>query len=183
MDIAVFGFDQTIDGFEESLREAAAQGFPAYGTPQIFGMDALTAIAAAARAVPGIDVVTSVVPTYPRHPMMLAQQALTTQAAVGGRLILGIGLSHQPVVEGMWGISFDKPVRHMSDYLSILMPLLRDRQVSFAGESLTGRGQITPPPAEAPPVLVAEAEALFITVNPDEFRRQTARRPAPPAEA
>jgi len=155
MDIAVFGFDQTIDGFEESLREAAAQGFPAYGTPQIFGMDALTAIAAAARSVPGIDVVTSVVPTYPRHPMMLAQQALTTQAAIGGRLILGIGLSHQPVVEGMWGISFDKPVRHMSDYLSILMPLLHDRQVSFAGESLTGRGQITPPPAEAPPVLVA----------------------------
>src|SRR6056300_267767 len=155
MDIAVFGFDQTIDGFEESLREAAGQGFPAYGTPQIFGMDALTGIAAAARSVPGIRVVTSVVPTYPRHPMMLAQQALTTQAAIGGRLVLGIGLSHQPVVEGMWGISFDRPVRHMSDYLSILMPLLHDRRVSFAGEALTGRGEITPPPADAPPVLVA----------------------------
>ncbi len=155
MDVAVFGFDQTIDGFEASLRTAAEQGFTSYWTPQIFGMDALTGIAVAARNVPGIRVGTSVIPTYPRHPMMLAQQALTTQSAIDGRLILGIGLSHKPVVEGMWGISFDKPVRHMSDYLSILMPLLRDRRVSFGGESVTGRGEITPPPADAPPVVVA----------------------------
>jgi F420-dependent oxidoreductase-like protein len=87
--------------------------------------------------------------------MMLAQQALTTQAAIDGRLMLGIGLSHKPVVEGMWGMPFDRPVRHMSDYLSILMPLLSDRRVSFGGETLTGRGEITPPPAAAPPVLVA----------------------------
>lgn len=155
MDIGVFGFDQTIEGFEQSLRTAAEQGFPSYWTPQIFGMDALTGIAVAARAVPGITVGTSVIPTYPRHPMMLAQQALTTQAAIGGRLVLGIGLSHKPVVEGMWGMSFDRPVRHMSDYLEILMPLLSDRRVSFGGEMLTGRGEITPPPADAPPVLVA----------------------------
>ena len=155
MDIGVFGFDQTIEGFEQSLRTAAEQGFPSYWTPQIFGMDALTGIAVAARSVPGITVGTSVIPTYPRHPMMLAQQALTTQAAIGGRLTLGIGLSHKPVVEGMWGMPFDRPVRHMSDYLAILMPLLSDRRVSFGGEMLTGRGEITPPPADAPPVLVA----------------------------
>ena len=155
MDIGVFGFDQTIEGFEQSLRTAAEQGFPSYWTPQIFGMDALTGIAVAARSVPGITVGTSVIPTYPRHPMMLAQQALTTQAAIGGRLMLGIGLSHKPVVEGMWGMPFDRPVRHMSDYLAILMPLLSDRRVSFGGEMLTGRGEITPPPADAPPVLVA----------------------------
>ncbi|MGA1035099.1 MAG: LLM class F420-dependent oxidoreductase [Ilumatobacteraceae bacterium] len=155
MDIGVIGFDQTIEGFEESVRTAAEQGFPSYWVPQIFGMDALTGIAVAARAVPGIRLGTSVIPTYPRHPMMLAQQTLTTQAAIGGRLILGIGLSHKPVVEGMWGMPFDRPVKHMSDYLSILMPLLHDRRVSFGGETLTGRGEITPPPADAPPVLVA----------------------------
>ncbi len=155
MDIGVFGFDQTIEGFEHSLRTAAEQGFPSYWTPQIFGMDALTGIAVAARSVPGITVGTSVIPTYPRHPMMLAQQALTTQAAIGGRLVLGIGLSHKPVVEGMWGMPFDRPVRHMSDYLAILMPLLSDRRVSFGGETLTGGGEIPPPPADAPPVLVA----------------------------
>ncbi len=155
MDIAVFGFDHTVEALENSLREAADQGFPSFWMPQIFGMDALTAIAVAAKNVPNIKVGTSVIPTYPRHPMVLAQQALTTQSVIGGRLQLGIGLSHQPVVEGMWGISFDKPVRHMSDYLSILTPLLQDRRVSFSGESLTGRGEITPPPADAPPVLVA----------------------------
>ncbi|MGC6477591.1 MAG: LLM class F420-dependent oxidoreductase [Ilumatobacteraceae bacterium] len=155
MDIAVFGFDPTVDELENSLREAAEQGFPSYWMPQIFGMDALTAIAVAAKNVPNIRVGTSVVPTYPRHPMVLAQQALTTQSVIGGRLELGIGLSHQPVVEGMWGISFDKPVRHMSDYLSILTPLLNDRRVSYKGESIIGRGEITPPPADAPPVLVA----------------------------
>jgi F420-dependent oxidoreductase-like protein len=155
MEIAVFGFDPTVEALETSLREAAEQGFPSFWMPQIFGMDALTAIAVAAKDVPNIKVGTSVIPTYPRHPMGLAQQALTTQSVIGGRLQLGIGLSHQPVVEGMWGISFDKPVRHMSDYLSILTPLLNDRRVSFSGEALTGRGEITPPPADAPPVLVA----------------------------
>lgn len=155
MDIAVFGFDPTVDALENSLREAAEQGFPSFWMPQIFGMDALTAIAVAAKNVPNIRVGTSVIPTYPRHPMVLAQQALTTQSVIGGRLELGIGLSHQPVVEGMWGISFDKPVRHMSDYLSILTPLLNDRRVSYKGESIIGRGEITPPPADAPPVLVA----------------------------
>ena len=155
MDIAVFGFDPTVDALENSLREAAEQGFPSFWMPQIFGMDALTALAVAAKNVPNIRVGTSVIPTYPRHPMVLAQQALTTQSVIGGRLELGIGLSHQPVVEGMWGISFDKPVRHMSDYLSILTPLLNDRRVSYKGESIIGRGEITPPPADAPPVLVA----------------------------
>ena len=122
--------------------------------PQIFGMDALTAIAVAAKNVPNIRVGTSVIPTYPRHPMVLAQQALTTQSVIGGRLELGIGLSHQPVVEGMWGISFDKPVRHVG--LSLHShPAVKRRRVSFKGESIIGRGEITPPPADAPPVLVA----------------------------
>ena len=62
--------------------------------------------------VPRIELGTGVVPVYPRHPMMLAQQALTVQAATDNRLILGIGLSHQVVVEGMWGMSFDKPLVH-----------------------------------------------------------------------
>ena len=155
MQIGVFGFDPTVEGFENSLREAAEQGFPSYWIPQIFGMDALTAIAVAASKVPEIRVGTAVIPTYPRHPMMLAQQALTTQSVIDGRLELGIGLSHKPVVEGMWGIDFDKPVGHLRDYLSVLMPLLHDRRVSFGGDQVTGRGEITPPPADAPPVLVA----------------------------
>ncbi len=79
--------------------------------------------------VPGIGLGTGVVPVYPRHPMMLAQQALTVQAATGNRLLLGIGLSHQVVVEGMWGLSYERPAAYMKEYLASLMPLLarRDR--------------------------------------------------------
>ncbi len=155
MEISIFGFDQNTDGLTASLKTAAEQGFTRYWTPQIFGMDALTAYAVAARDVPGIRVGTAVVPTFPRHPMMLAQQALTVQSIIGNRLDLGIGLAHKPVVEGMWGVQFERPVAHMRDYLSILMPLLTDKKVSHSGDMITGRGEITPPPAEAPAVFVA----------------------------
>jgi len=143
MHIELFGFDTTPERFEASIREASEQGFRRYWTPQIFGHDALTTIAVAGRGVPGIRLGTAVVPTYPRHPMMLAQQALTTQAVIGGRLDLGIGPSHKPVVEGMWGYSFDRPIAHMRDYLTILTKLMTDRRVSHGGDAVVGRGEIT----------------------------------------
>lgn len=113
-------FDEMV-GQVASLRDA---GIQTAWSSQIFGYDALTAIAAIGREVGGIDFGSAVIPTYPRHPVMLAGQALTVQAAIGGRLTLGIGLSHQVVVENVFGLSFEKPARHMREYLSILMPLL-----------------------------------------------------------
>src|SRR5580704_4611154 len=145
-------FDQMIDEVA-SLREA---GIQTAWASQIFAYDALTAIAAVGREVPGIDFGTAVIPTYPRHPVMLAGQALTVQAATAGRLTLGIGLSHQVVIEHVFGQSFERPARHMREYLSILVPLLEGEQVTFAGETLRastfGPLQIS---ATAPPVLVA----------------------------
>lgn len=154
MNLGIFGSSPTIDGLQADVEAAAAAGFTSYWTPQIFDLDALTALAVISRSVPEIRLGTAVVPTYPRHPMALAQQALTVSQISGGRLDLGIGLSHKPVVEGMWGMSFDRPVKHMSDYLKILMPLLTDQAVSYGGELLTGRGQIGVR-AEAPPVYIA----------------------------
>jgi F420-dependent oxidoreductase-like protein len=107
------------------------------------------------REVPGIELGTGVVPTYPRHPMMLAQQALTVQAASGGRLTLGIGLSHQMVIENMFGLSFEKPVRHMREYLSTLMPLLQTGAAAFEGDVFNVHASIEVPGSSAPPVLVA----------------------------
>jgi len=145
--------------FDEMAAQVASlhdAGIQTAWSSQIFGYDALTAIAAIGREVPGIDFGTAVVPTYPRHPVMLAGQALTVQAATDGRLTLGIGLSHQIVIENVFGQSFEKPARHMREYLSILMPLLEGEQVTFAGETLRastfGPLQIAAP---APPVLVA----------------------------
>ena len=87
--------------------------------------------------------------------MTLAQQALTVQAISGGRLTLGIGLSHQIVVESIWGLSFEKPVRHMTEYLEILMPLVHERSVSFDGETLHAHGGLAVEDAPPVPVLVA----------------------------
>jgi 5,10-methylenetetrahydromethanopterin reductase len=149
--------DASLPDTVSQLRRLADAGFAHAWAVQIFGPDALTLLAAAGAQVPGIGLGTGVVPIYPRHPMMLAQQALTVQLATGNRLILGIGLSHQVVVEGMWGLSFDKPARYMKEYLAALMPLLHGEKVSSAGERVTAHAYA---PLEirdvtAPPVLVA----------------------------
>lgn len=118
-----------IDGMAAAARAAHDQGFATYWVAQIFGLDALTALAVVGREVPGIEVGTAVVPTYPRHPIMLAAQALTVQQASGNRLVLGIGLSHQMVIESIFGLSYEKPVRHMREYFAALAPLLHDQHV------------------------------------------------------
>ena len=159
MRIGIFGGavagEGGIDEVVASARQSADDGFASYWMPQVFGLDALTTLAVIGREVPDIELGTAVVPTYPRHPMMLAGQALTTQAASGGRLTLGIGLSHQLVIEGMYGLSFEKPVRHMREYLAILMPLIHDGAVSFTGETLTANGGLDIPGATPFPVLIA----------------------------
>lgn len=147
--------DNSIDGLIAEAKQAEQQGFSSYWMPQIFGPEALTTLAVIGREVPRIELGTSVIPTYPRHPMTLAQHALTTNAIVGGRLCLGIGLSHKVVIEDMMGMSFDKPLRHMREYLSILMPLLESQSVSFAGETLTAHAGLTIPGASRCGVVVA----------------------------
>jgi F420-dependent oxidoreductase-like protein len=157
MKIGIFGSqnDSTVDGVVAEVKRAEADGFASFWQSQIFGLDALNVLSVVSREVPRIELGTSVIPTYPRHPMMLAQQALTTNQASGGRLCLGIGLSHQVVIEGMLNMSFDKPVRHMKEYLSILMPLIHDRKVSFAGETLTTHAELTINKAQSCDVVVA----------------------------
>ncbi len=156
MRIGIFGGDVSgIDAAVEAARVVETQGFAGDFLPQIFGLAALTPLAVIGREVPRIELGTAVVPTYPRHPMMLAAQALTTQAASGGRLVLGIGLSHQIVIEAMFGYSFEKPARHMREYLSILMPLVHGDPSAFTGETLTGNGSVNVPGAAPCPVLVA----------------------------
>jgi F420-dependent oxidoreductase-like protein len=152
---SVGGSGGTLEGLIADARQAEADGFDTFWMAQIFGLDALTALAIVGQEVPRIELGTAVVPTYPRHPMMLAQQALTTQVATGGRLALGIGTSHQIVVESMWGMSFDKPVRHVREYLSVLMPMLDGQPVAFDGETYRVHAQASVPGATRPAVLVA----------------------------
>ncbi|NMO05041.1 LLM class F420-dependent oxidoreductase [Gordonia sp. TBRC 11910] len=140
----------------DELAQIADDGFESAWMSHIFGLDALTALAVAGSRVPGIELGTGVVPTYPRHPGALAQQARTVALAVGpGRLNLGIGLSHQVVIENMFGYDFGRPARHMKEYLNILMPLLDGDQVSYTGETMTANLAMTMGDSGRVPVLVA----------------------------
>ena len=148
--------DQALGKLTDQLRQTADDGFASFWMANIFGLDALTALAVAGSQVPGIELGTAVVPSYPRHPAVLAQQALTTALAVGpDRLSLGIGLSHKIVIEDMYGHSFDKPARHMREYLSVLQPLLDGAPASVKGETLSANIGLSTPRAGRVPVLLA----------------------------
>ncbi len=159
----------TIQQVIDEAQRVADDGLDTYWVPQIFGHDALTVLAIVGREVSGIELGTAVVPTYPRHPMMLAQQALTVQSAISppgqSRLALGIGLSHQIVVEGMWGMSFDKPVRHLREYLSVMMPLLEGKPVGFVGDDYRVHGGLSISGIDRPSVLVAALGAQMLRVT------------------
>lgn len=120
-------------------RQAEAEGFASFAMANIFSHDAMGALTLAAAQTERIELMTAVVPTYPRHPHAMAQQAVTVQAAGGGqRFVLGIGLSHAVVIEGMFGMSFDRPARHMKEYLDVLLPLLAGERVQYQGEQYKG---------------------------------------------
>ncbi|MEL7208742.1 MAG: TIGR03564 family F420-dependent LLM class oxidoreductase [Actinomycetota bacterium] len=144
-----------IDGLIEHARAAEADGFPSYWLNQTTGADALTILSVLGQVTDAIELGTAVVPTWPRHPEMLAGQALTAQAASGDRIALGIGLAHKPSVEGRYHIPFERPVRHMREYLDVLQPLMTDRKVSARGEIWSCDAEVVAPPAGPPPVIVA----------------------------
>jgi 5,10-methylenetetrahydromethanopterin reductase len=155
----------TVDDIVAEARQAEADGLDTYWTAQIFAHDALTALAVVGREVPRIELGTAVVPTYPRHPMMLAQQALTVNAISGGRLCLGIGLSHQIVIETMMGMSFAKPVRHLREYLMVLGAMSRGEAVDFKGEDYRVNAAVNVPGSAPFPIVVAALGPQMLKVT------------------
>ncbi len=147
-------------------QQAAADGFRSYWLAEhpTGGFDALTVLAVVGPQVPQLEFGTAIVPTMPRHPMALAGQTQTTANLLPGRLTLGIGLSHQPMMAQL-GIGFDKPIRHLREYLSILMPLLREGNVQYQGETLSCDATLFQTPDEPVPAVVAALgpQALSVT--------------------
>jgi F420-dependent oxidoreductase-like protein len=110
-----------IDRMLEDARWAEAAGMSSVWIPQIPDeFDALTAATLVGRETSRLEVGTAVVPVQPRHPIALAQQALSTQAACGGRLALGLGVSHHWVIEDMLGLRYERPVATMRAHLDVL---------------------------------------------------------------
>lgn len=145
----------TLDDLIAQVRLAADAGLASAFFAHVSAWDALMTAAFAGREAPGLEVGTAVVPTYPRHPLALASQALTAQAIAGGRLTLGIGPSHQAIIEGAHGIPYGRPARHVREYLSVLRPLLRGETVDHHGETLTAAGAVAAPGVAPPPVILS----------------------------
>lgn len=147
--------DRPLPDVLAAIEDAAERGFARAWLAQRFGWDALTLLAAVGDRAPGIELGTAIVPTYPRHPVVMAGQALAVAAATGGRFSLGIGPSHQVLMEGALGYPWDRPARHTREYLDALLPLLRGEPVDVRGDTVTAAGAVSAPGAPAPPVLLS----------------------------
>jgi 5,10-methylenetetrahydromethanopterin reductase len=138
MKIGINGSSQlahpNLDAIVADVEKSESDGYASYWLAQTALADSLAMLAIAGRTTSTIELGTAVVPTWTRHPEVMAAGALTAQAASGGRLVLGIGLAHQPTVEGRWGLKWERPVKHMSEYLAILDALLETGTASLQGE-------------------------------------------------
>lgn len=163
---AMIGADGTKQSIGDVVRlgkEIEAAGLDHVWIANIFSYDAITTLALIGRETSRVRLGTAVTPTYPRHPGALAQQALTTAAASNNRFTLGIGLSHQVVIENMFGMSYDKPAKHMREYLNVLMPLLRGETASYQGEQYNVQGLTLDVPGvtDLPVVVAALGPAMI----------------------
>jgi len=150
------GAGSPVDATVRKLAELRAEGFRRVWMAQLpYDPDLMTILAVALREVDTIEVGTGVVPIQVQHPTQLAQRALTLNAIAGGRFTLGLGLSHRMVTEQMWGISYDKPLRRMREYLDGLLPLLDGQPADAVGETVTTRGSLQIPGAPTPDVYLA----------------------------
>ena len=119
------------------------------------GFDALTVVS---QTIEHVELGTAVVPTYPRHPLVLAGQARTVAFAINGPLTLGVGLSHQPILAALGlkaGLKDDKPIRHLRDYLAVLVPLLTAGSVDYSGPTVECSAQLFDREHSPVPVVVA----------------------------
>jgi F420-dependent oxidoreductase-like protein len=140
----------------EDIRAAATEGFTSAWVPLIAGgPDPLVVCTVAGSSVPRIELAAAVMRTWPHHPLELARAAITVATAIGGRFVLGVGVSHRHIVESSYGLSFARPARHLRRYLSVLGPLLRGEPVAYDGPALPATAVLDPPPAPIPLLVAA----------------------------
>jgi F420-dependent oxidoreductase-like protein len=136
MRIGLTGGGTTADRIVGQAGRAEADGFTSMWYPSAAGGgDPLSVMTLAGRATASIELGTAVLVTYTCHPVLQASRANATASAIGtpGRFTLGVGPSHQFVIENRLGLSYDTPGLHTDEYVQILTGLLRGEQVSFAG--------------------------------------------------
>jgi F420-dependent oxidoreductase-like protein len=149
-----------LSGLLASVAEAEQAGFGRAWfsqmptQPGVAPWDALTVLALAGHRTSTIELAAGVAIAYHQHPLTLARQALTTNAASGGRFTLGIGVGHPSMIEAL-GYSYERPVHYLREYLEILGPALAGEAVDHHGARLTAVGQVELPGAPPPPIVLA----------------------------
>lgn len=149
-----------LDALLAAMERAEALGLHSVWMPNVSsrGLDAPMVLALAGARTRRVELGTFVVPTFTRHPVVMAQQAFSVQAATGGRFVLGIGLSHRVGMEGQLGFDFSRPIRHMREYLMCLAALFEGKTVDFTGGDFRIRDfALTPPPGGSPPPILVAA--------------------------
>ncbi|HZP25669.1 MAG TPA: LLM class flavin-dependent oxidoreductase [Dehalococcoidia bacterium] len=145
----------------EEIRQAEAAGVPAvWLTTAAAGRDALTLFAAAAVQTSGIKLGTSIIPTWPRHPIVVAQQAQVVEALAPGRLRVGVGPSSRRPMEELIGANWVRPVLHLREYVHVLKALLQTGSIDFAGQHFTAHTRIAAP-LQVPILMAALRERAF----------------------
>ncbi|MEV5715093.1 TIGR03564 family F420-dependent LLM class oxidoreductase [Amycolatopsis mediterranei] len=157
-----------VDELVAQTRQAAEAGMKSVWFSQLpLSQDAITVAAIAGREVPGIEVGTSVVPTYPRHPLLVASAAQTAQAATGGRFTLGIGLGSKGFLGHVYGVEYPPPIRHLREYLTVLRQVFAGETAGFDGETVRAHppGPSTVAGGGGVPIVVAAMgpQALVVT--------------------
>ena len=145
----------TLEDQIKQVVEAEKAGFDSLWAAHIMDVDVMTMLSMAAEQTNRIEMGTAVTPTFLRHPIAMAQQALTLQKVAKGRFTLGIGVNHKPVVENRLGMKFHRPWRHMFEYLNIIHALTREGKVDYQGEIFSANTQFTMPTLSQVPVLLA----------------------------
>lgn len=151
----LFPETRNIDRAVERIVRLEQLGFHSAVMGTGFGFDPIVAFALAGRCTERILLTTAIVPTHSRHPIAMAMAAATAQSASGGRFRLGLGPSHRPLVEHVYGVSYDRPVRHMHEYVTIVRELLQQGATAYEGEMLRARVQIQVDDAADVPVLMS----------------------------
>ncbi|HXY91507.1 MAG TPA: TIGR03564 family F420-dependent LLM class oxidoreductase [Acidimicrobiia bacterium] len=167
MKIGLNGAASTVDRMVEQAVEAESDGFATLWYPSAVQGDPLVAIALVGRATTRIELGTSVLQTYTSHPALMANRAQSVAGAMGrAGFTLGIGPSHEPVIEGSFGLSFEHAGRHTEEYVTILCALLRGEAVEFHGEEYDVRLGAPPGAGDPPvPVLVAALGPRLLRVG------------------
>jgi F420-dependent oxidoreductase-like protein len=161
MRIGLPGGGATVDRIIENAIEAEGEGFTSLWFAGAAGIEPLVVLPLVGRATARIELGTSIVQTYPRHPVLMAQQAAAVGLAIGDapRFALGVGVSHRPVIEGSYGLSYDGNARHLREYLTVLCGLLETGRVRFQGDDYRVAADLARRPEQTVQVLVAALAA------------------------